>query len=727
MLETLTISRQMRHKQRNLIRSNAPKHLNLNTRANVKALASVGSVPRFEVVAYTGGLLRLDNLPLPVVIDLADTVIAPRIPALFNHNSEDIVGHHENVEIVLPATIKSIAVISGTSDRANEVKDTANNGFPWNVSVGIDSQSLIEINAGNSVSVNGSSFDGPIYLARKNTLREISFVPMGADAMAFARLVASYGAKAMTFEEWLASLGLDPNALSDPEKALAKKIYDALMAASQASANDGSGDGNTNGSTNAASGTTNANSSTNVNGSTTPAVNINGQTVTPDNVGTFLTDTFATLRTQAAAEHQRIDRINLLNGQYSRPVTNGRSIAEQAIADNWTVERTELAMLRASRPTDIHAGGRSGSSNDPSTYIILAASLAIAGKLNNPEKHFTPQILDTAHKKYKGRIGLQQFLLEAAYANGYTGSTNVKVNLRQVLQAAFSTIDIPNILVTNQNKYLIDGYSAVDDSWRELSAIGSVPDFKEQAGYRGVGSFTFDPVAPTGHIPHGAVSEVAYGNKADTYGKMFAISRQNIINDDMSFLTSIPRGMGRGGALALIKYFWTEFMDNSTFFVAGNNNTSTGAFGITGLGNALAKFRKQTDENGDYVFANPAYVVVPPELEDAADQLYNDTQLITGENLTRTASNPYAGKFKPIVSPYLSDSRFIGNSTTAYYLIADPNDIPVIEVVFLDGVETPTVESADVDFSQLGIQFRGYFDFGVRLQDFRGGVRSTGV
>jgi hypothetical protein len=38
----------------------------------------------------------------------------------------------------------------------------------------------------------------------------------------------------------------------------------------------------------------------------------------------------------------------------------------------------------------------------------------------------------------------------------------------------------------------------------------------------------------------------------------------------------------------------------------------------------------------------------------------------------------------------------------------------------------PTVESADADFNQLGVQFRGYYDFGVALQEFRGGVRSAG-
>lgn len=119
-------------------------------------------------------------------------------------------------------------------------------------------------------------------------------------------------------------------------------------------------------------------------------------------------------------------------------------------------------------------------------------------------------------------------------------------------------------------------------------------------------------------------------------------------------------------------------------------------------------------------------LAVPTELEETANQLYVDTNR-GGGNTGDSDTNPHKGKYKPVVSPYLSDSRFTGYSTTAYYLIADPNDVPVIEVVFLDGVQTPTVETADANFSQLGIEMRGYFDFGVRLQEYRGGVRSTGT
>lgn len=89
-------------------------------------------------------------------------------------------------------------------------------------------------------------------------------------------------------------------------------------------------------------------------------------------------------------------------------------------------------------------------------------------------------------------------------------------------------------------------------------------------------------------------------------------------------------------------------------------------------------------------------------------------------------NNPHAGKFSVVYSAYLANALLAGYSAKAWYLLADPADLPVIEVAFLNGQQTPTVERADADFNVLGIQFRGYFDFGVGLQDYRGGVKLKG-
>jgi hypothetical protein len=53
--------------------------------------------------------------------------------------------------------------------------------------------------------------------------------------------------------------------------------------------------------------------------------------------------------------------------------------------------------------------------------------------------------------------------------------------------------------------------------------------------------------------------------------------------------------------------------------------------------------------------------------------------------------------------------------------------LPAMIVSFLNGQQAPIVESSDADFSVLGIQFRGYHDFGCDRAEYLCGVMSKGA
>lgn len=423
-------------------------------------------------------------------------------------------------------------------------------------------------------------------------------------------------------------------------------------------------------------------------------------------------------------EAARIDRIKQLAVKY----TDDGSVLLRAMNEQWTPEQTETFLIQSKRPNiNVGSGG-----NDMDRMQILAAAVFQSTKYEkngNIEALFSPQILEAAHKEYRGRLSLQQLFIEAAMnSNPQAKYTNFRSHAKDILRAAFSTKDISGILSNTASKYMVMGYMSVEQSWREIARIRSVPDFKENTGYRGVGSFTFEKLAAEGEIVHGTMSEATYGNKADTYAKMFAITRQDMYNDDLSLLSELPRQIGRGGSLKFNKVFWTEFLANAAFFVAGNNNVATGVLGVAGLNTANTIFKNLKDEDGEFVGSEPAILLVPPGLEASANQLYKDGAVVGTATVPVPNSNPWVGKFKPVTSRYLADSTMGGAySAVAYYLLANPNDIPVIEAAFLEGQETPIVEEAEADFNVLGVQMRGYFDFGVRKQDFRGGVRSTGA
>ena len=273
-----------------------------------------------------------------------------------------------------------------------------------------------------------------------------------------------------------------------------------------------------------------------------------------------------------------------------------------------------------------------------------------------------------------------------------------------------------------------------DTVWREIAQTKSVSDFKTVTSYRLLDDMTYEKVGAGGVIKHGRISEESFTRSADTYAKMFTITRQDIINDDMGAFDDLRARLGRGSAMKLNDLFWETFLGNlGTIFTSTRTNyisgstTNLGTDGV-GLGLGQKAWRQRTSSSADgakRVGGRPKYLLVPPELETVADALY------TARNVAAVKvsdANTFAGKYQPLCAPQLSDSSITGYSTTAWYLIGDKAMGSPIVVSFLNGQETPTVESADADFNTLGIQFRGYHDFGVDLGDgYLNAVMSKGA
>ena len=298
------------------------------------------------------------------------------------------------------------------------------------------------------------------------------------------------------------------------------------------------------------------------------------------------------------------------------------------------------------------------------------------------------------------------------------------------IEAGFSSIDIGGILSNVANKFLLDGFFSVERTWRNVCAVRNVSDFKTVTSYRLIGKDQYQLVPAGGELKHGTLGQETYSNKADTYGLMLSIDRRDIINDDLGAITTVPQKLGRGSGVKINDVFWTTFLANANFFNAANKNFLAGAttaLGIDGLTAAEVAFLDQVDGDGKPIGVMPAMLLVPTALAATGAQLFKSLEIrITKPDETYPISNPHQGKFRVEVSRYLANAQYPGNSAKAYYLLAEPADLPVIEVAFLNGQEAPTIETAEADFNVLGVQMRGYHDFGVALQDPRGGVKVKG-
>lgn len=433
---------------------------------------------------------------------------------------------------------------------------------------------------------------------------------------------------------------------------------------------------------------------------------------------TVESDPVVEMRKKVVDETRRINAIrNICDSKHA-------DIEAKAIEEGWDATRCELEVLRACRPKApaVHVVR-----NSHTPEVFEAVALMAAGIVQNRlEAIYQEQTLEAADK-LRG-VGIQEFCELACGAQ----LPRFRRDASGWLAAAFSTTSLPGILSNVANKMLLEGYNYIEDAWRRICKIASVNDFKEHTRYRMTGSFKFLQVGPDGELKHGKLDEMKFGQKADTHGIMFALTRQMIINDDMGAFADIPRQIGMGAAEAIADAVWELLLSNpNNFFSAANKNYLEGAdtiLDIDGLTKAEILFSEQTKPNGRPVGVIPAILLVPVALKVVAQQLMKSTELneTTTANKARPRSNPHTGKFDVVSSAYLTNALVGGYSTKAWYLFADPNRLSAIEVAFLNGVDRPTVEKTDADFNTLGIQFRGYIDFGVREQDHRGAVRMKG-
>lgn len=199
-----------------------PKVLNITAEADlewseVEAAEGQSAVPKFSMKAYTGGTMRVGGFYRPVVVDLAGMKSSKAIPIFRGHDPDRIVGHGE--ADITANDISASGVVSADNDHAREVIASSRNGFPWQASIGASVEEFESLKEGQKATVNGRSVSGPVLIARKSTLNEISFVPLGADRRTSARVAASFDGGSETFSGWLEANGFDEGELSYKAKA----------------------------------------------------------------------------------------------------------------------------------------------------------------------------------------------------------------------------------------------------------------------------------------------------------------------------------------------------------------------------------------------------------------------------------------------------------------------------------------------------------------------------
>ena len=591
---------------------------------------AAASPKKFRIVAYTGAPIRQGWSREPVIIDMAGMTLPATVPIVMGHDYAlgSILGQGR------PSIQGGQLIVDGEilaeSETARQVLALAAAGYEWQASVGADVGRHLRFGEDQATTVNGQTVTGPVRIVRASTLRETSFVTLGADRSTAISIAAEEAGEEIT---------MAADATTKP----ADEVVE------------------------------------------TPVVEATAKVaVEPEPTPAVSADT-SELLAKLDALTQKVETMQKLTA------TRDERPAAPAVH-----------VVTPSAPT----------------AEVIEASFALQGNLPGVEKKYDAKTLEAAHKARR-EVSLGEVLIQAAASNGYDGPRRLTAStLRPILAAAWATHEIAGILSATVNKFLLAGFDSVENAWRNISAVRSVNDFKAVTSYRLNGAFTFDKVSNGGELKNAKATDESRTISADTYGIMTSVTRTDLINDDLGALTSVPQRIGRGGALKLNDVFWASFLDDSAFFTVakGNKKTSATALGLAGLKEALALYRKLKDSDGKPMAVQPRVLLVPVDLEITAAELMNSVQISSGNTSGQPATNVFAGRYEVVSSTYLTD-------TADYYLLASPADMPVMEVAFLNGVQSPIVETAEADFNTLGVQMRGYFDFGVAKAEDKAGVK----
>ncbi|MBR2964314.1 MAG: Mu-like prophage major head subunit gpT family protein [Lentisphaeria bacterium] len=664
--------------------------------------------PKIVGIAYSGGKMPLPGWKNPVVVDLSGMELPESVPLLANHENRT----SARVGMVSASVKNNVLEITGEiisdSPEAADIVAQSKAGADWQLSIGADVKECELVRSKREV--NGQEIEGPFYHVRKSALREVSVVAVGADAHTRMKVTAKFDLINPNPEE-------EGETMNENKEIEAKAdVQPEIKPEVQAEAKP----------------------------ETTPEVKpeikaeVKPEIQAKHEPEAAPVDVAAAARNAAAAaikaERERVAAIrSICNGEFPE-------IEKDAISAGWTPEvvtKKVLETMRAERPSaDVHITVKTAPEGDDKRKVIEAAMCLRCGVSSGViEKAYDEKTIEAGMKEMD--MPLKQLLIECmkldgiSYGHGFDNET---------IRAAFSSVSLPGILSNVANKKLLQSYESQPVIATKLCSVGDLNDFKENDRFRLTDVGDLLPVGADGEIKDGGVTEEAAKNQLETYGKTFVLTRKMIINDALGAFMKVPVAMGNRAARLIDQLFFSRLLknpvqlDGKALFSSAHKNLISGAnsaLSADSLKKAIQLFLDQVDADGQPISIEPRFLLVPSALKHHAIELTRGATFIMaggGDNSIRPAINSLVDEnLQVISSPYLANSAYEGNSATAWYLFGNPRQTDTFELGFLRGKRTPTVERGETDFNTLGMWFRVYFDVGVREQDHRGMVKSTGA
>lgn len=294
-----------------------------------------------------------------------------------------------------------------------------------------------------------------------------------------------------------------------------------------------------------------------------------------------------------------------------------------------------------------------------------------------------------------------------------------------------STSDFPLILAAVAGKRLRQAYVGTPRTFTMWARGVTATDFKPMYPTQ-VGNFpALKPVMEGAEFSYGSIAEGRESYQLATYGRIVALTRQAIINDD---LRAFDRALGTAGQRAAdlesaivynVLLANANLADGTALFHANHGNVGTaGVISETSWSEAWEKMTQQKDlgdatgADKEYIDARPRFALVPP-----GQRAIEARKMIAATTPAKSADvNPFTGAVQVIEEPRL----FKTGGPQPWYLAADPNLVDTVEFAHLEGQTEPFLDQR-AGFEVDGVEIKIRHDFAAKALDFRGLFYNAGV
>ncbi len=338
------------------------------------------------------------------------------------------------------------------------------------------------------------------------------------------------------------------------------------------------------------------------------------------------------------------------------------------------------------------------------------------------------QIGRRAPKDDRARPFMMMSLAEmAAMAEGIKRPLRTAHDRLEVFMAMHTTSDFPLSLQNALNKELDARYSEAAPTYRAIARQKTFRDFRPHPIIRPGDFPTLKPIGEGGEIKFGTIGEKAETVALVPYGVAVSISRQTLINDDIGAIADMVADQGRAVSRFEDQTFYAMLLSgagaNGPTLSETNRqvfNTTDGtlaatpaAITVASLSIGRAAMMKKTTLDGNLLNVLPSILLVGPDKLTEAQQVVAPIQADAAGNV-----NPFAGLLRVVAT-----ARITGN---AWYLFADPGDVPNFVYGFLEGAAAPRTRMEE-PFGRQGMVISIEHDFGVGAVDYRGAWKNAGA